>query len=427
MTAFEPVLTRHIHEPGSDTMDHYLKRGGYETARALIGTPPETIIQLVTDSGLRGRGGAGFPTGKKWSFLAKGTGKPTYLVVNGDESEPGTFKDRYLLERDPHQLLEGMIISAYAIGCHHAFLYLRGEFLLGYDVMKRAIEDAQKKGCIGRNIFGKGFDLTITLARGAGAYICGEETGMLTSLEGNRGYPKLKPPFPAVAGLFGSPTIINNVETISNVPHILKNGPLWHKQWGTEQSPGYKIFCVSGHVNRPGICEVPLGTPLKDIIEKNAGGVKNGRRIKAVIPGGSSTPLIPAAKVADARMDYEGVAQLGSFLGSGAITVLDEDTDMVRAVYNLMRFYHHESCGQCTPCREGTGWLEKLVHRIYHGHGRTEDLKLINDVCGNMRGRTICALADAAVMPMTSYLKEFRSEFEAYIKEPARETAGVKS
>lgn len=425
MTAFEPVLTRHIHEPGSETLDHYLKRGGYETARALMGTPPETIVQLVTDSGLRGRGGAGFPTGKKWSFLAKGTGKPAYLVVNGDESEPGTFKDRHLLERDPHQLLEGMIISAYAIGCHHAFLYLRGEFLLGYDVMKRAIEDAQKKGFIGRNIFGKGYDLTITLVRGAGAYICGEETGMLTSIEGNRGYPKLKPPFPAVAGLFGSPTIINNVETISNIPHILKNGPLWHKQWGTEQSPGFKIFCVSGHVNKPGICEVPLGTPLKEIIEKHAGGVKDGRRIKAVIPGGSSTPLIPAAKVADARMDYESIAQLGSFLGSGAITVLDENTDMVRAVYNLMRFYHHESCGQCTPCREGTGWLEKLVHRIYHGHGRPEDLNLINDVCGNMRGRTICALADAAVMPMTSYLKEFRSEFEAYIKTPARAAAGV--
>ncbi|HMU83773.1 MAG TPA: NADH-ubiquinone oxidoreductase-F iron-sulfur binding region domain-containing protein, partial [Leptospiraceae bacterium] len=302
----------------------------------------------------------------------------------------------------------------YAIGSHHAFLYMRGEFIKGYEMMRQALEDAKKKGYIGSNIFGKGYDLKVTLVRGAGAYICGEETGMLTSIEGNRGYPKVKPPFPAVAGLFGCPTIINNVETICDVVHVVKNGAAWHRQWGTEQSPGFKLFCVSGHVNKPGLQEVPLGTPLTEVIA-NAGGVLPGKKIKAVIPGGSSTPLLTGDKIEKANMDYESIAALGSFLGSGAITVLGDDVDMVRSVFNLMRFYHHESCGQCTPCREGTGWLEKLVHRVYAGHAQKSDLDLINDVCNNMRGRTICALSDAAVMPMTSYLKEFRAEFEARI------------
>ncbi len=414
MAAFEPVLTKHIYESGSETMDHYLARGGYGTAREWIGKEPAEIQKIVNDSGLRGRGGAGFPTGRKWSLLARGTDKPVYLAVNGDESEPGTFKDRYLLERDPHQVLEGIILTSYAIGSHHAFLYMRGEFIKGYEMMRHALEDAKKKGYIGSNIFGKGYDLKVTLVRGAGAYICGEETGMLTSIEGNRGYPKVKPPFPAVAGLFGCPTIINNVETICDVVHVVKNGAAWHRQWGTEQSPGFKLFCVSGHVNKPGLQEVPLGTPLTEVIA-NAGGVLPGKKIKAVIPGGSSTPLLTGDKIEKANMDYESIAALGSFLGSGAITVLGDDVDMVRSVFNLMRFYHHESCGQCTPCREGTGWLEKLVHRVYAGHAQKSDLDLINDVCNNMRGRTICALSDAAVMPMTSYLKEFRAEFEARI------------
>lgn len=416
MPAFSPVLTRYINETGSETLDHYLARGGYEMVREWIGKDPAEIARIISDSGLRGRGGAGFPTGKKWSLLARGTGKPIYLAVNGDESEPGTFKDRYLLERDPHQLLEGMIVTSYAIGSNHAFLYLRGEFIQGYETMRKALNEAKAKGYVGTNILGKGYDLKITLVRGAGAYICGEETGMLTSIEGNRGYPKVKPPFPAVAGLFGSPTIINNVETICNVPHILKNGAAWHRQWGTEQSPGYKLFCLSGSVNKPGLLELPLGTALREIIDVHGGGVLAGKKIKAVIPGGSSTPLLTPEKVDQAKMDYESMGALGSFLGSGAITVLDDSVDMVRSIYNLMKFYHHESCGQCTPCREGTGWLEKLVHRVYEGHGARADLDLINDVCTNMRGRTICALADAAVMPMTSYLKEFRSEFEARVK-----------
>ncbi|MCE9598939.1 MAG: NADH-quinone oxidoreductase subunit NuoF [Spirochaetia bacterium] len=415
MSTFEPVLTKHIYESGSETMDHYLARGGYETARNWIGQDPAEVAKVIVESGLRGRGGAGFPTGKKWSLLARGTGKPIYLAINGDESEPGTFKDRYLIEKDPHQIIEGMILAAYAIGSHHAFLYLRGEFIKGYEVARRAVDDASKKGFLGSNIFGKGYDLKITLVRGAGAYICGEETGMLTSIEGNRGYPKVKPPFPAVSGLFGCPTIINNVETICDVGQILKNGAAWHRQWGTEQSPGFKLFCLSGHVNKPGLYELPLGTPLQEIIEVHGGGVLPGKKIKAVIPGGSSTPLLTGDRVMQAKMDYESIAALGSFLGSGAITVLGDEVDMVKSVFNLMRFYHHESCGQCTPCREGTGWLEKLVHKVYSGHASKEDLDLINDVCNNMRGRTICALADAAVMPMVSYLKEFRPEFEARV------------
>lgn len=410
---FTPVLLAHIDEPGSNTIEHYKARGGYQVARQWLGGDRQQIVQLVIDSGLRGRGGAGFPTGKKWSFLAKNTGKPNYLVINGDESEPGTFKDRYLLECDPHQLIEGVILTAYAIDCHHAFIYLRGEFIEGFAALKNALADAKREGFVGPNCFGSGFDLKITLARGAGAYICGEETGLLTSLEGSRGYPKLKPPFPAVSGYLGSPTIVNNVETICNIPHILKNGVSWFRQWGTNDSPGFKIFSVSGHVNRPGNFEVPLGTPLLELIEKYAGGVRDGKKIRAVIPGGSSTPLLTGEKIEKANMDYESLAAMGTFLGSGGVIVLDEDTDMTRALLNLMRFYHHESCGQCTPCREGTGWLEKIAERLYYGHATEADLPLLKEICGNMRGRTICALADAAAMPMTSFLQECSAELMA--------------
>lgn len=409
---FEPVLTRYIHEPNSWTLAHYEARGGYKQARSALGQPPEDIIKLVLDSGLRGRGGAGFPTGRKWTFLAKGTGKPTYLVVNGDESEPGTFKDRYLVECDPHQLLEGMIIASHAIGCHHAFCYLRGEFFEGYDRLKAALDEIKAKRYIGKNIFGTDFNLNITLVRGAGAYICGEETGMLSSIEGDRGYPKIKPPFPAVSGLFGAPTIVNNVETICNLPHLVEHGADWYKQWGTEKSPGFKIFSISGHVKQPGNYEVPLGTPLMTLIDDYAGGVLDGKTIKAVIPGGSSTPLLTGARIRQANMDYESIAELGSFLGSGGITVLNEDTDMVDALWNLMRFYHHESCGQCTPCREGTGWLEKIIQRVFAGGAEGADLDLVTEITKNMRGRTICALADAAAMPAASYIAEFRPEFE---------------
>ncbi len=413
---FEPVLLKHINDKDSHTIEQYLSRGGYDTVKKFIGSDAAAMIKTIDESGLRGRGGAGFPTGKKWSFLAKGTGKPIYLAVNGDESEPGTFKDRYILERDPHQLIEGVILTSYAIGCHHAFIYLRGEFILGYQRLQQAMLDAKQKGLVGKDILDKGFDLKITVIRGAGAYICGEETGMLSSIEGGRGYPKIKPPFPAVSGLFGCPTIVNNVETIANVVHILKNGPAWHKQWGTEKSPGFKIFCLSGAVNKPGIYEVPLGYPMRDMIEKLGGGLSDGKKLKAIIPGGMSAPLIMADKLDQTNLDYECIAGLGSMLGSGGITVLNEDTDMMSSIYNTMRFYHHESCGQCTPCREGTGWLEKVAHRFHHNEGREGDVELLGDIAKNMRGRTICVLADAAAMPMQSYLQHFKADFEARVK-----------
>ncbi len=427
---FSPVLLKHIHEPDSHTLSHYLARGGYATARSHIGvTVPGDLIKLVDTSGLRGRGGAGFPTGKKWSFLAKGTGKPIYLAVNGDESEPGTFKDRYLLERDPHQLVEGVILTCYAIGSKHAFIYLRGEFILGYERLLAAVQEAKAKGFVGKGIFGTGagtattgsgtggaetqpaVDLTITVVRGAGAYICGEETGMLSSIEGGRGYPKIKPPFPAVSGLFGCPTIVNNVETICAVTHIVKNGADWHKQWGTEKSAGFKIFCLSGAVKKPGVYEVPLGITMREMIDVYGGGLKEGRTLKAVIPGGLSAPVLTPEMVDKCTLDYESLAALGSMLGSGGITVLDNQVDMISAIYNTMRFYHHESCGQCTPCREGTGWLEKVTHRLHHHDGREGDVELLADIAKNMRGRTICVLADAAAMPMQSYLQHFKQDF----------------
>ena len=421
-TPFAPVILKHIHEEDSHTLDHYLARGGYETAKNALGSDPASLIKLVDDSGLRGRGGAGFPTGKKWSFLAKGTGKPAYLAVNGDESEPGTFKDRYILERDPHQLLEGVIITCWAIGSKHAFIYLRGEFILGYQRLDAALREAKAKGFIGKSAFGKdGFDLTVTVMRGAGAYICGEETGMLSSIEGGRGYPKIKPPFPAVSGVFGCPTIVNNVETISAVVHIVKHGAAWHRQWGTEKSPGFKIFCLSGAVKKPGVYEVPLGITMREMIDVHGGGLKDGKTLKAVIPGGLSAPILTPEMVEKCTLDYESLATLGSMLGSGGITVLDDSVDMIDAIYNTMRFYHHESCGQCTPCREGTGWLEKLAHRFHHDEGRAGDVELVADVAKNMRGRTICVLADAAAMPMQSYLQHFRKDFEARVKAKALE------
>ncbi len=420
MVPFTPVILKHIHEAGSHTLDHYVARGGYETARTNVGkTEPGSLVKLVEESGLRGRGGAGFPTGKKWSFLAKGTGKPAYLTVNGDESEPGTFKDRHIVEKDPHQLLEGVILTCWAIQSHHAFIYLRGEFILGYERLEAAVREAKARGFIGKKIFDTDFDLKVVVMRGAGAYICGEETGMLSSIEGGRGYPKIKPPFPAVSGVFQCPTIVNNVETIACVSHIVKNGAAWHKQWGTEKSPGFKIFCLSGAVKKPGVYEVPLGITMKEFIEVYGGGMIEGRTLKAVIPGGLSAPLLTPEMVEKCTLDYESLAGLGSMLGSGGITVLHDQVDLMSAIYNTMRFYHHESCGQCTPCREGTGWLEKLAHKFHEGHAHEGDVDLLGDVARNMRGRTICVLADAAAMPMQSYLQLFRGEFEKRVHEPA--------
>jgi NADH-quinone oxidoreductase subunit F len=413
---FEKVLLKHADHPESASIDYYLSHGGYEGARkALKEYQPDQLIDLVKSSNLRGRGGAGFPCGLKWSFVPKQTKKPKYLVVNADESEPGTFKDRIILERDPHQLIEGIIIAAYAIGSNTAYCYIRGEFVKGYRVMVQAIEEAYARGMLGQEVLGSGFRLDLTMHRGAGAYICGEETGLLSSLEGKRGLPKIKPPFPAVEGLFRCPTVVNNVETLANLPHILTRGVEWFKGIGPEKGPGPKLLCVSGHVERPGTFEVPMGINLKDLIHDLAGGIWKGRKLKAVIPGGSSAKVLAAAEC-DVGMDFDSLAAKGTMLGSGGVIVMDETTDMVDALYNILRFYHHESCGQCTPCREGTGWLEKIVGRIRAGQGRPEDIDLCLEICDMMVGKTICVLADAAAFPCESILKKFRGEFEERIR-----------
>jgi NADH-quinone oxidoreductase subunit F len=414
MSQFEPFLTAHWKEEQSHTLEYYLKQGGYQAAKKAYGMEPEAVIEEVKASGLRGRGGAGFPTGMKWGFVPKETGKPVYLACNADESEPGTFKDRYIIEHTPHLLLEGIQIACHAIGSNTAFIYIRGEFPEEARILEKAIAEAEDKKLLGKNAMGSGDDVIINVVRGAGAYICGEETGMLTSVEGFRGNPKLKPPFPAVSGLFQSPTIVNNVETLANLPFILERGASWHKSMGTEKSPGSKLFCLHGHITKPGIYELPLGTPLMELIEGIGGGVWKERTLKAVIPGGSSAPVL-AAEHCRINLDYESIQEAGSMLGSGGVTVMDDQTDMVWALYNLIRFYHHESCGQCTPCREGLGWLEKIMKRIYHGEGRVDDLDLIEDICKNMLGRTICVLADAAVFPTRSFIANFRAEFEARI------------
>ncbi|MBI5359125.1 MAG: NADH-quinone oxidoreductase subunit NuoF [Planctomycetes bacterium] len=413
----EKTLLKHTDTPNSETMDFYLSQKGYEASRkALTSYEPAKLIDEVKGSGLRGRGGAGFSTGMKWSFVPKDI-FPKYLVCNADESEPGTFKDRALIERYPHSVIEGIIIACWAVQINSAFIYIRGEFTLGAKKLQKAIDEAYQKGFLGKNIFGSKFNLDITVHRGAGAYICGEETGLLTSIEGYRGYPKIKPPFPAIQGLFAKPTVINNVETLANLPYILNNGAQWFKSMGTEKSPGPKIFCVSGHVNKPGLYELPLGTPCMEIINNYGGGVWKNRKLKAVIPGGSSAPVLTAAQAEKLNMDYEAVAAAGSMLGSGGLIVMDETVCMVNALYNLIRFYHHESCGQCTPCRYGTGWLDKILHRMEHGNGKQGDIELMLNICDNMRGKTICVLADAAAMPVQSFIKNFRDEFEYHIKE----------
>jgi NADH-quinone oxidoreductase subunit F len=413
--SFEKVLLKHVDQPNSHALEFYLGHGGYEGARkALTKHQPDEIIEIVKKSNLRGRGGAGFPCGMKWSFVPKSTAKPKYLVVNADESEPGTFKDRVIIERDPHQLLEGILIAAYAIGSHCAYIYIRGEFVEGYRRLVKAVDEAYEAGFLGKSIFGGAFHLDVTVHRGAGAYICGEETGLLSSLEGGRGLPRIKPPFPAVEGLFRCPTVVNNVETLANLPHILLRGADWFRAIGPETGPGPKLLCVSGHVNRPGTYEVPLGIKLLDLINDLAGGVWKGRRLKAVIPGGSSAKVLKADEC-DIAMDFDALAKADTMLGSGGVIVMDETTDMVDALYNILRFYHHESCGQCTPCREGTGWLEKIVGRIRAGHGRSDDLDLLLNICDQMCGKTICVLADAAAFPCMSIVKKFRAEFEARI------------
>lgn len=414
------VLSARFETPDSTSLASYKSDGGYATYLEWIkeGRPTD-LIEEVKASGLRGRGGAGFPTGVKWGFVPQDTGKPVYLCVNGDESEPGTFKDREILEKDPHQLLEGVGLTCFAIGSHTAYLYLRCEFAAGIRILEKAVEEATEAGLFGKNVGGSGFDLDVHVHVGAGAYICGEETSLLNSIEGVRPYPRNKPPFPAIEGLFGCPTIINNVESIASVTHIAKKGGAWYAELGHPEDPGTRLWCVSGHVARPGVFEIETGFSLSELIEGPCGGMRDGKALKAVIPGGSSSRVLTAEEVARVTMDTPTIKEVGSSLGSAGIIVLDEDTDMVDAVLNLMRFYAHESCGQCTPCREGTPWVVKILERIQGGKGRTEDLELLHDIAHNMEGRTVCALADGACWPLTSIVDKFRHEFEAKITAPA--------
>jgi NADH-quinone oxidoreductase subunit F len=413
---FEPILTRRFGNADSHRLAAYEATGGYAALRKALALAPEEIVEEVKASGLRGRGGAGFPTGMKWGFLPKGLGKPVYLCVNADESEPGTFKDREILERDPHSVVEGTILSAYAIGCRHAYVYIRGEFWGAMNRLRDALDEAYRAGYVGRKILGSDFDLEITIHRGAGAYICGEETALLESIEGKKGQPRLKPPFPAMVGLFGCPTIVNNVETLAAVPWIVEHGASAYRAFGTEKSPGTKLFSVSGHVERPGNYEVPLGIPMMELIEKHAGGVRGGRALKAVIPGGSSTPVLTAEECARATLDYESLQSLGTFLGSGGVIVIDDETCMVWALSIIEDFYAHESCGQCTPCREGTGWVARILRGIEAGRGTSADIDLLLSLGKNMMGNTICVFSDAAVMPLESFIRKFRSEFEEHVR-----------
>ena len=377
---------------------------------------PADVIDVVKTSGLRGRGGAGFPTGVKWSFVPQDTGKPTYVVANFDESEPGTFNNREIVEREPHRFLEGMAIAAYAVQSHLAFVYCRGEFLWPGEILEAAVRDAYGKGVFGDSVLGSGYALEVVIHRGAGAYICGEETALLSSLEGFRGQPRLRPPFPAVEGLYASPTLINNVETLANVPSILTEGPEWFAAIGTEKSPGTKVFSVSGKVERPGNYEAPMGTTLRTLLEEHAGGVLAGRRLKAWTPGGSSTQMLTEEHL-DVPLDFESVAAAGSLLGTGAIIVMDETDCIVEATRRLVQFYAHESCGKCTPCREGTWWVSRVLARIQQGYGRSEDLPLLDELGENILFKAFCALADGAVSPIQSSLKYFRDEYETHIAE----------
>ncbi|HEY3217157.1 MAG TPA: NADH-quinone oxidoreductase subunit NuoF [Candidatus Eisenbacteria bacterium] len=411
-----PLLFQDIDTPGLRSLEVYRGQGGYQTIGTVVGAKtPDECIEIVKASGLRGRGGAGFPTGLKWSFVPKGSPKPKYLVCNADESEPGTFKDRELMEKNPHLLIEGMILSAYAIQAHVGYLYLRGEFEYLQRILGQAIGEAQVAGLLGDDIAGSGFRLELHTHLGAGAYICGEETALLSSLEGYRGQPRLKPPFPAVEGLYACPTIVNNVETLMNVPHILRHGAQWFRQWGTEKSPGTKILSVSGPVQRPGNHEVPMGLPLSALLEGPCGGMREGFRVKAVIPGGSSVPLLPASRL-DTGLDFESMAAAGTLLGSGGVIVIDDQTCIVDALYNITRFYEHESCGKCTPCREGTYWMSEVFERLESGHGRERDIDLLFDVSDNILGKSFCALGDAAAMPVMGAIQHFREEFEYHVK-----------
>ena len=420
-----PVLTARVGRPDSPKLETYLSDGGYASwKKVLAGAPtgewtPAKVTEMVKASGLRGRGGAGFPCGLKWTFVPpkeKRGGKPVYLLCNADESEPGTFKDRVLIEEDPHQVLEGMMLASFALDVKHAYIYIRGEMWKGAKILNGAIAEAEAAGLLGRNVLGSGLDLDVTVHRGGGAYICGEETALIESLEGKRGHPRIKPPFPAVWGVWGCPSVVNNVETLACVRHIVDRGAEWFKAIGrNDRNTGPKLYCVSGHVEKPGVYEAPIGIPWERLLEM-AGGVKGGRKLKAVIPGGASAPMLTAAEIAGVPMDFDGLAAAKSMFGSAAVIVMDETADMPKAVTNISKFFAHESCGQCTPCREGTPWLNKMLKRVVNGQGKKSDLDLLLAIANQMaNGMTICVFADAAVAPVLSGITKFRDEFEAYI------------
>ena len=415
-----PVLSTRFKDSEGTWFDGYVADAGYAASRqVLTSMTPDQVVEEVSRANLRGLGGAGFPASRKWSFIPKDSTQPKYLVVNADEGEPGTFKDRYILERDPHALIEGMIIAAFAIDSHKAYVYIRGEYFRPAKRLQRAIDEAYSKNWLGKNIQGTGFDLDVVIHRGAGAYICGEETALLSSLEGGKGFPKIKPPFPAISGLFKCPTIVNNVETLACVPFIMRNGAERFAEIGSDTQGGTRLFCVSGHVVRPGVYEASVSVTLRELIEQYAGGVRDGKKLKAVIPGGISAKILTADEI-DVGMDFNSLMAAGSMAGSGGVIVMDETTSMVEALESAARFFADESCGQCSPCREGTGWVHRIVDRITEGRGRIEDLDDLLAIAGDMEGTTICVFADAAAWPVQSYIMKFRDEFEDYIRSGQR-------
>ncbi|MEE9186921.1 MAG: NADH-quinone oxidoreductase subunit NuoF [Bacteroidota bacterium] len=405
----------HLHR-----LSTYEEHGGYQAFRKALGMKPDDVVEEVKKSSLRGRGGACFPTGLKWSFMPKQTEKPKYLCANGDESEPGTFKDRQIFEFNPHLFIEGSLIAAHAMGVRTTYVYVRGEYHRWIKLLQKAIDEAYEKGYIGENILGTGFRTEMYIHKGAGAYICGEESALMDSVEGKRGYPRVRPPFPAQYGLWGCPTTINNIETLVNVPIIINRGADSYSKIGAPKHPGTLLFGLSGHVEKPGVYELPTGVLLTDLIEEYGGGVPGKKQIKAVIPGGSSTNVLRGDEIGGVKMDAESLKAAGTAIGTGGIIVMDEDADIVKVIWRITKFYHHESCGQCTPCREGTGWMEKILERIWRGEGKFEDLDLLLDVADNIEGNTVCALGDAAAWPVQSFLKKFRSEFEVRIRSSTR-------
>lgn len=412
----ENFLLRNIENPNSADINEYAKAGGYKNLSKALDLSPQDIMEEIKKSGLRGRGGAGFPTGMKWSFAKADPKRPKYLLCNADEGEPGTFKDRPILEKNPHLLIEGMVISGYVLGSEHGYIYLRGEYPAARDILNAAIKQAYEANYLGDNINGKGIKFHLAVHQGAGAYICGEETALIESIEGKKGQPRNKPPFPVNVGAWSMPTIVNNVETLSNLPYIIEIGGEAYSNIGSKECPGPKLFSVSGHVKKPGVYELPMGTSLRDIIYTHAGGMRDGSKLKAVIPGGISTPVLPADAI-DCKMDFVAMPKAGSMLGSGAVIVMDDSVCMVKVAYRALKFFEHESCGKCVPCREGTDWLRKVLERMEKGKGKDGDIELLSDIAGIMLGRTFCPLGDGAAGVVMGMIKHFRNEFEEHIKE----------